>query len=272
MLSKKADEYRILLEMIISVGEAAKGLPTGKDNRLLDAEGLALKFLGHASSIFVLSHGTQVSGTPIDFLDFPSVNVLGRAALEAFLVFHHVFIEPTSEDEKDFRYWAWLLSGLLDRQRYPVISPQGREILDQEMKLISELRQRLRNNSAFQQLKGKQQRKVLNRGKWRLRSWAEMGLAAGLSERLAKAFYDYLCGYAHASSLSVSQIRQSGDAQTQTDLLSTTFSLLMVAMAFMVRSYPKLFPQLNGSFYEDPKKAQIVEIWSSVGYLLPNGD
>lgn len=61
---KKDIEYRKLLEIILLIGEEAKGLRVGEDKRLLDAEGLARKFVGHATSIYMLSHGTRYRELP----------------------------------------------------------------------------------------------------------------------------------------------------------------------------------------------------------------
>ena len=33
-------------------------------------------------------------------------------------VFHYVFNVPSSEEDKDFRYFSWVYSGLLERQNF----------------------------------------------------------------------------------------------------------------------------------------------------------
>ncbi|MDA8155306.1 MAG: hypothetical protein M0Z52_02480 [Actinomycetota bacterium] len=91
-----------LLETLIKIAEANKGVMAGADDRLLDAEGLCKKFIGHAASALYLFRSTtlqdlKVTPRGISFFDTASINVLGRAALEAFLVFHYVFIAPRSD-------------------------------------------------------------------------------------------------------------------------------------------------------------------------------
>lgn len=103
---------------LIKIAEANKGTPLGEDDRLLEAEGLCKKFMGHAASALCLFGSTTLPGVKVTdkgirFFDPGSINVLGRAALEAFLVFHYVFIEPRSDDEKDFRYYLWLIAKCL---------------------------------------------------------------------------------------------------------------------------------------------------------------
>lgn len=122
---EKAQEYIKLLEILGRVAEANKGVVAGADDRILDAEGLLLKFFWHAASALYLFRSTTLPDIRASFFDSASINVLGRAALETFLVFHYVFTAPTSENEKDFRYVSWTLAGLLERQKFPVQSPQS---------------------------------------------------------------------------------------------------------------------------------------------------
>jgi hypothetical protein len=132
---EKEKEYLKLLETLIKVIEANKGVPAGPDDRVLDAEGLALKFFGHACSAIYLYTGTTVPEIMASLFDVGSINVLGRAALETFLVFHYVFVDPSSDQERDLRYLSWLLAGLLERQEFPVQSLEGKELLSAEKKI-----------------------------------------------------------------------------------------------------------------------------------------
>ena len=100
----KLKECQKILELLISVIEANRDLQAGEDDRILDAEGLARKFFYHASSAIFLYRGTKIPELKISFVDPASINVLGRAGLETFLIFHHIFITPQSKAHKDFRY------------------------------------------------------------------------------------------------------------------------------------------------------------------------
>jgi len=103
VMSTFQEDYIKLLETLIKVAEANKGTALGEDDRLLEAEGLCKKFIGHsASSLYLFGSttlpGVKVTDRGIGFFDPGSINVLGRAALESFLVFHYVFVEPRSND------------------------------------------------------------------------------------------------------------------------------------------------------------------------------
>lgn len=212
-------DYIKLIKILIKVAEANKNTALGEDDRFLDAEGLCKKFLGHASSALYLFRSTtlpdaNVTDRGISFFDAGSINVLGRAALESFLVFHYVFVKPQSNNEKDFRYYSWLYASYIDRQKFPLRSDEGKKQLTDEKKTINALKEKINNNSIFEQLVKNKKEKLLN-GQWRLKSWSDIGMSADLSEILAKQVYGHLCAYAHSGCQSVQQIGNAKTAMEQ---------------------------------------------------------
>jgi len=268
---EKEKEYLKLLETLIKVVEANKGVPAGADDRVLDAEGLALKFFGHACSAIYLYRSTTIPEIMASFFDVGSINVLGRAALETLLVFHYVFVDPSSDQERDLRYLSWLLAGLLERQEYPVQSLKGKELLSAEKKLIAPLQEKLANHPEFLRLPRGQQKKLMKKGEWRIHSWKDIGLSAGLDETHAKAFYYYLCGFAHAGNISVLQIRQARTADSQNALCAATITVIMIAIANMIKSYCKIFPNSQSVLTKDTEAATLVDIWITVGSTSTEG-
>jgi len=270
----KETEYQRVLEVLIDVTEANKGVPAGHDDRILDAEGLALKFVFHAASALYLYRSTSVPEIGASFFDPGSVNVLCRAALETFLVFHYVFVEPQSDDDRDCRYVAWVLAGYLERQKLPVWSSEARVIMDHAASRIAPFKEQLTANAAFCRLPPTDQKKLL-KGDWRLQSWSKIGRSAGLHDVNSTAFYSYLCDYAHAGNISVLQMRQADTADLQRSLCASAMRLVLIAMANMVKSYCALFPKSKGRLAGDPEAARLIEMWIGVGAAeprsIPNG-
>lgn len=263
-MSKEAD-YAKLLGIFLRIGHAAKGTPAGKDDRILDAEGLGIKFLYHAASAFYLQKSTNLPEFKASFFDPASINVLGRAALETFLIFYYVFIEPKCEQQQDFRYNCWSYAGFLERQKFPVHSPQGKKKLSEEKAIVASLKARITSNRVFNKLTNRQQKNLLQRGEWRLSSWTKIALSAGLSEVHAKEFYHFLCGYAHAGNLSILQIRQARDAESQKTLCAATIGLIIIAMANMIKYYCSLFPRSNEEFLRSKEDVAFVDDWIQIG-------
>ncbi len=259
-------EFLELLRVLLRVAEANKDLPAGDDDRVLDAEGLALKCFFHAASMFAMSRGTVVQEIGANFFDPASVNVLGRATVESFLVFHHLFVSPDSEAERDLRYQSWLLADLLERQEFPDPSPNGRRLLQEERSQIEDVQSKIRANPRFAELTCKQQRRLLEEKDWRRgMSWTKIARTAGLSDVNARIFYRYLCSYAHAGSLSVRQLREAKSAEAQRSLLPATMKAVMIALANLIGSYCLVFPRSHAALDGDSRGSALVDTWVYVG-------
>jgi len=267
MLDKET-EYIKLLEIFIQVVEANKGKPVGSDAWILDAEGLALKFCAHVASAFYLFKGTSIpkmSFGDINFFDSASINVVCRAAFETFLIFHHIFIQPKSIEERDFRYICWVLSGLIERQNFPILSQKGKKQIEHEKEIIDSYINGLKTNQHFEALSPKQKRTIIEKGNWRFLSWADLAVKAGLDSTHGTSFYKYLCGYAHSSNLSALQIREAQSKHIQRELPAPAMTLIMISIANMIKAYCELFPQSASVLKRDQDSSALVDIWISVG-------
>ena len=111
--------------------------------------------------------------------------------------------------------------------------------------------------------------KKLLKGEWRLRSLTGIGRSAGLHDVYAKAFYSYLCGYAHAGNLSVLQMRQADTAEFQRSLCASSMNLVLIAMARMVQSYCAVFPKAMDRLSQEPEGAGLVKVWVGFGSTAP---
>ncbi|MBZ5588387.1 MAG: DUF5677 domain-containing protein [Acidobacteriia bacterium] len=205
----------------------------------------------------------------IAFFDPGSVNGLVRAAVETFLVFHYVFVSPSSPEEADARYLSWWLGGLIDRQGFPLHSPAGEKLLEQEAAEAEGLRRRLEANAAFGDLSETQRRQIL-RGSWRAGpegrdvSWRDMAINAGLNEDSASGLYRFLCGYAHSSWISVLQVRQARTAEDQRGLMAASLSYLAGIIAHMTRSVCHVFAKAREALVADAGAEELVEKWTYV--------
>ena len=259
------NEYLSLQKILIEVIQANKGVPAKEDNRVIDAEGLAVKLFEHTASISYLYKDTILPEINLRIFDLASLNIIARAIIENFLVFYYVFIEPKNSEEENFRYMLYCLSGLIERQNYPIESPQGKVILKNEKKVIDSLIAKLEKNNYFNELKKDEKKKILKWGTWRFKSWSEIALSAGLNESNSRAFYKFLCGYAHSGSLSLQQIHQTISKEEKVKLFDATLSLLKIAISNMIISYCNYFPKALEYYLETVESKQLVKLWIDVG-------
>jgi len=263
-------DYLHLLSALIATGEAVKGKPLDPERRLADAEALCRKFLGHACSAFDLAQGTSIAPLGISFVDPASINVVCRAAFETFLVLHYIFVEPGSDEQREYRHLAWLHAGLLERQSFPARDPENKRKLEEEKRVIDHLRKRLEANPCYQALKPKQKRAVIMDGRWRDPGWKKIALSAGLSQMHAETMYSFLCGYAHSSYLSAMQVGQARTRGDQELLIGGTLRLLMYVIAFMVNAYLKLLRLSDSVLTKDQQR--VVLMYSQLGACRMGND
>jgi len=259
-------EYLILLDLLARIVEANKGVKHA-DEKPWEAEGLARKFFFHSASTFYLSRGTIIMDLPsveVNFFDAASINVLARGAVEAFLTFHYIFAVSVSQEERDFRFYSWLLGGLKERQKFPCDLPESKKRLANEQKLIQNYEQILKNNKVFLNLTKKQSKKILD-GNWRTLSWREIALDAKLSKTHADTFYGYLCGYAHSSSLSTLQLSQANTRETQSVLFAATMGVIKIAMSNFIFEYCELFPNSRLELDKNAEAKIAAENWLHIG-------
>jgi len=262
-----AEEFLTLLDLAYDVAQAIKGTRPA-DARLPDYQQLAVKLYMHAASIYWLSRGTTApvpraleKGT--DFCDFSSIAVLTRAVLETYLNLFEVFLEPASEDEREFRYQIWLLSGFATREMHvpsdPAMAPQvARSRAD-----LQEIRRRLSATSKFRKSSKKLQQRLLE-GKKPPRDWTSVAKAAGFGEKTIRFMYAYYSGYAHADGLAGAQIVAANTRAEQEQFAELHMRTTMMVLSKMILEYRAHFSQSNEACSAKPDALFRAEVWSGV--------
>jgi hypothetical protein len=267
------DDCRTLLGLFIKLGESLRGHQP-QDRRLVDSELLAQKIVFHASSILYLSRGTRLDDIPeisISFVDHASVQVVARALLESVWAFHHIFVDPRTEDELAFRYCCWMLAGFVQREQFPAMTASGKEQLARDKQATGHYREQLKRTKVFEGLSPRNKRKALNGELWRpqsLRATAQ----AFLGSRFGPAIYAWLCSYQHADALSAIQIRAADSHESQQHMVESSLFLVAVSLSQMIRAYLRLWPQLELVANRYPRTQRLVEMYCRFTEFEPAAD
>jgi len=266
-----AEEYLALLDLAYDVAQSIKGKRTG-DRRLPDCQQLAAKLFMHASSIYWLSQGTRAPvpralPTGTNFWDFPSVAVLTRAVLETYLNLYEVFFEPISEDEREFRYQIWLLSGFAVREMHRPSDPAIASQVAQSQSDIQEIRRKLSRTRKFKRLSEKAQESLL-KGKRPHRDWTVVAKAAGFGEKSIRWMYAYYSGYAHADGLAGAQIIAANTRAQQIEFVDLHMRTTMMVLAKMILDYRAAFRESKRACDAKPDALFRAEIWANVASRL----
>lgn len=262
-------EYLEILELTFEVVESING-KVSPDGRKPDSQYLALKLYTHAATAYWLYTGTK-STVPAStggsaFIDFSSIAVLTRSALETYLSFFEVFIAPKTDDEFEFNYCLWHLSGQVIRENLIPIDPA----LHEDYKIVQEdikaLRDRLMATAVFQNLKPKEQKDVL-RGK-RKRDWLLVAKSAGFDHQFIRRIYAYYSGFVHADGFTAGQLMS---AQTRDDQLfhaQIHLVTLMIILAKFVLDYGNLFEEVRAIFPKFNSAFERATFWSEIAKML----
>jgi len=253
-----------LLNLLGRVLDANKGTATDRE---WYTEGLANKFFDHAFFALYLSQGPNTLNFPsraVKLSGVASIDVLTRAAFEAFLTFHYVFYTPKIVEDQNYRYWAYRLAGFMERQDIPGYTDEHKQKLLDEKKAIEDFRNKLNSNPIFKRLPQKQKNKV-SKGNWKLSSWSDIAKEAKLSRMLASDMYSHLCGYAHSSSLSVLQIKQAYEKHEEELLIESSKIVVSIVAANMIHEYCELFKRSKDVLNQDQEGMKLVDLWVKVG-------
>jgi hypothetical protein len=261
-------DFDLLLKGAIEIGNRLTGQnkPTEIEG-VYYAEGLGQKIIHHCLSVRHLFKGYQlvtdahVYGATVDFA---SIAILVRAALETYLTLHHVFVASKDPEELRFRFLCWHLGGYLDRADFEPQNQAQISLKESEAQAIAELRANIQLCPSFLALNSKLQKLVL-KGNWRIdKVWADLAAEAGFQEAFFRQQYKFLCGYAHSSRLSIIQIQQRGDVAQQKALAKASVGVAMVVLAKFMFDYINLIPALREAQHEFEAYPMIF-IWKSIG-------
>ena len=243
---------------------ANKGVATDRE---WYAEGLANKFFDHAFFALYLSQSPNTLDFPsrvVKLSGVASIDVLTRAAFEAFLTFHYVFYTPKIVEDQNYRYWAYRLAGHMERQSMPEYTDRHKQKLLDDKKAIENFRNKLNSNPIFERLPQTQKNRVL-KGNWKLSSWGDIAKEAKLSGMLASDMYSHLCGYAHSSSLSVLQIKQAYKKHEEELLIEPSIIVVSIVTANMILEYCELFKWSKDVLNQDQEGMKLVDLWTKLG-------
>lgn len=81
--------------------------------------------------------------------DSPSMNVIVRAMFEAYINMHYLLIEPSTEEEREFRLDKWEKHSLTERKKIAASLESKNSILLEDEKQILFYENRIKNSDIY---------------------------------------------------------------------------------------------------------------------------
>ena len=168
-------------------------------------------------SIIELGKGTKVSALTKDssvyLLDFPSINVLTRSIIEAFLTLEYLFFNDLDEEERKFRFNIWRISGYKSRQsffeRSQNLNAEVNQKLQEEFDEIERLLEVIKKSPYYGTMNKHSLWKLDKYGLPRLESWQKLLEQSILKTSVFEIPYKLYSNYAHSEFISLIQMNGS---------------------------------------------------------------
>lgn len=126
------------------------------------------KFAIHSSSFFHLSEGIiehkgSTDKIKIKGYDLFTVNSVFRVMIETYITFNHIFVEPKTNDEKQFRFYLWKIDGLLEKKKFKIDYenlPNLKIIQEKDKRELLEMMELIKENTFYNSLETSELAKI----------------------------------------------------------------------------------------------------------------
>ncbi|MGN7785829.1 hypothetical protein ACTJIJ_14980 [Niabella sp. 22666] len=192
-------------------------------------EPLSTKMALATKSILELTKGSSPeTATQIGIVvrvDYASINVLARSVIEAFLTAEYLFYNDLSQEERNFRFIIWRLSGYKSRKSFfsgheDRIPDSVKEKLSDEDNQINSLLEQAKSYPYFDLIKKNDKWKLDAYGIPRLKSWSDLLNESILRSDQFLIPYRQYSNYAHSEFISLIQMQDPDAFNKGTDINS----------------------------------------------------
>lgn len=266
---KPEQDFIVLIELFAEMIESQRlEILSSEEAWSNHAQILAEKLFKQACSVNVLLNPTLLdlqSGERIEFIDHSSATILARACLETFIVFHWIF-QGQDPALRKFRHGVWRLGGLTDRLKLHPVTDQGREIIKVTRLQVTQQIAEIEASPYLGEYKPEQIKRLL-KGDWRIGwSWTDEAVRASFNRNYFQNVYSHLCGYAHSSYISSTQMGKAQSLELQGMLGSMALQTCVHVVAKAVSFYADLFPRGRAALEAAPEEARkVASAWRFTG-------
>ncbi len=214
-LEEHLREYHNLLDTLLYLNEALQEAKTQIKPWQKYSETLLFKFSFHGLTIHSILSGITLKSSYYNkeltgkvVIDTASAKVVCRSQLEAFLMYNHIYVNPKNDDQKELRYYAWVMTSLLQRQNTPTLTEFGKSQKARDKIEIDKMKTKIQGLASFNNLSSKQKAALLDNGSGKLFShWADILKETGYNEKHAfSIMYAHWSSYSHSEGISAIQL------------------------------------------------------------------
>ncbi|HSZ86428.1 MAG TPA: hypothetical protein VK787_10375 [Puia sp.] len=243
-------DYHLLVDTLLYLHEAIAEERVQINYWQKDSETLFYKFAFHGLTLHQIFNGLKLSSVYYKVemdnkssIDISSARAILRAQFEAFLMYHHIYVNPVDDDLKELRHNAWIYSSLLQRQKFPSKTEFGKQQKAKDKIKLNKMKETISKLKSFQNLSARQQQSLLDTGSGKLFShWATILKETGFSENTPfYTIYTLLSAYSHSEGLSIIQLSYQPDSHKNViNQVSLDLYQAKLLICLMINSIMKL--------------------------------
>lgn len=206
----------------------------------------AFKFSLQSSTISSLFLGTILkdrhSKKPLIYPDLNSIYLLMRAQMESYLMFYYLNVQPLTNEEGEFKYLLYNLSGLNQRQSYFSTTKEHINQLQLEKIDIDSILKKIQSNIYFLSLSSKEKKFILKTKPAKIMTWAELIKRSHLNTTLFLPRWKLYSNYAHSEMISSIQIKHMiRNREELNQVINHTIEMAYLPICIFIKDLTKLF-------------------------------
>lgn len=221
----------------------------------------------HIKKILEGSGFNSVTGSVLSPIIDPTILVsLIRNLYETVCLFHLIYVDSQTDDEKQIRYNLWVVSGLKYRQRFSEQATTSENIqkVEDERNVIDDIENKIYTNPIYTSLPELEQKKLqkfvsdkvyalqFDNNKVIKLSWQQMAEVMGCKEDFVAHVYTYFSLFAHPSNVAVfnfeAMFRKANEEYKIIVRANMRFCFAMLSI--FIADYIKVFPELKDIYEE----------------------
>lgn len=253
----KDSEYQQISKLLFDIVQSVKGQKVSNyDMGLLNSTRV---LWAHTITAYHIKHGSklyepyEVELAPY-LHNFLSLGSIARSIIDTYLNIFETFIEPQTDDEKEYAHCIFELRGFRIRETNIIhIKPNLSRlpIWKEKLDSIEEIKNRILNTDFFKNLTPKQQNSTFKKGdrfyREGERSQIQRFIKAGLSVKLMSPLYALYSDYTHGGAVGSAQLGQSDDEAIEINM-ATSMALIMIVMARLILDLVNKFPSAKSTY------------------------
>lgn len=232
---------------------------------------LVNKYILHTFSILRLISGTHIKSRLLNsqrtVYDVGSIVILTRSAIENYLTFFYLFVQPLNEAEELFRFNLYELSGLKSRQWLDPTEPDQIKTKNLDKARIEELESILYKHPQFIKLDKKTQNFVKVRKQARLFTWWNLLDQADLNADVFKIAWSLYSNYAHSEYISQTQLAgYLTDNEAAKNKCDTILNIMFCLTAILIQDFTGFFMETKERYNALPNDTlKVIDFFNEVG-------